>query len=101
MPRADRNDAAEIIGPTWEGWQVAGGLLYAPEWRRGFEGPELRAMFWRVQLVAALESDLRRARADLDAAHQLAELHEQRSTWYRQQLSAESRLGLCLHRILF
>src|SRR5688572_17243845 len=54
-------------------WTAAGaafgrdGLLYLPEWRRGFEVGELRALFWHCQQVAALERDLKRVAADLEA----------------------------------
>ena len=35
------------------------GLLYLPDWRRGFTVHELRALFFNCQQVRSLESELR------------------------------------------
>lgn len=93
-------ELSALAGPEWDGWRLgADRLLYAPEWRRGFTAPELRALFWRCQQVAALEADLRMMRAAVDAAEMRAE-HAERLAWYlRRQLVLEARLGALVERL--
>lgn len=72
------------------------GLLYLAEWRKGFDVHELRAMFFRVQQVRSLESDLRRARAQLaDLEKENARIDRERA-FYRRQCQLEAQLGLAL-----
>jgi len=75
------------------------GLLHHPYWRRPFDVGDLRAMFYRTQLVTILERDLARLRADLEKAHATADAAEHRAAFYRRQLVLESTTGAMLARI--
>ena len=77
----------------------ADGLLYIPEWRRGFTADELRATFWRVQQVATLERELRTKTRECEQLTAELERAERRTAFYRNNLVLESRLGMCLARI--
>lgn len=93
----------EAIMPA--AWRTAGarfgrdGLLYLPEWRRGFDVNELRSMFWRCQQVRTLERENAQLASEREQLAQACDAAEARAQWYRRQLSLESRLGLCLARI--
>ena len=75
------------------------GLLYLPDWRRGFTVHELRALFFNCQQVRSLESSLRLARRDLEALEGKFHDLEKRCAFYRRQCTLEARLGLALSRI--
>lgn len=85
----------------WAGWVIdRDGVLWAPDtWRRGFSPAQLRAMFFQVQLVRALESDLKHARAQLAQLSDENAALEKRAAFYRRQLVLEARLGMALCRI--
>lgn len=89
----------ELMSREWEGFRFKDDLLYIPGWNRGFSPGELRAMFFRIQQVSALESEKRRLQKDLDNREKaLDELKRQRD-FYRSQLVMESRYGLMLSAI--
>ena len=93
-------DVSELLGPAWSGWILgADGLLYAPEWRRGFTAHELRAMWWRCQQVAALEVAARDARRDAQTAQDEADRLAGVVAYLRRQVTLEARLGAMLGRI--
>ncbi len=75
------------------------GLLYLPDWRRGFTIHELRAMWFQVQQVRSLESRLRLAERDFEALEARFEITERNCAFYRRQCTLEARLGLALSRI--
>jgi hypothetical protein len=86
-------------------WQDAGvrfgadGLLYLPEWRRGFDPHELRAMFFRCQLVRSLETEVRNLASTVEQLGTALDEADRRADFYRHNLVLESRLGLALARI--
>ena len=83
------------------GWAFGrDGLLWLAEWRRGLDPHELRATWYQVQRVAALEAEGRQLRRDLAAAREAQEAAEARAWWYRGQVVLEARLGLALARIV-
>jgi hypothetical protein len=88
-------DFAEIAGPAWAGWTVHKGLLYAPEWRRGLEPGEIRAL----PFLRAIESDHLRQGRELDQVKRQLATVARLAGWYRRQLVLESRFGLMLARI--
>lgn len=75
------------------------GLLYLPEWRRGFSIYELRALFFESQRARALDAELRTAARDLARLAAQNEVLERQVYWYRRQLVLESRMGMALARI--
>ena len=95
--RIELGDASD----DWHGWVIdRDGVLWAPDtWRQGFTPAQFRAMFFQVQLARTLAHDLKQARAELAQLTQANAALEQRAAFYRSQLVAESRLGLCLLRI--
>lgn len=86
-------------------WATAGarfgrdGLLYLPDWRRGFTVHELRALFFHCQQVRSLEARLRLAARDLEALEAKNDKLEKDRAFYRRQCTLEARLGLALARI--
>lgn len=92
-------DLAALAGPQWDGFTVKNGLLYLPGWRGGFDPDGIRAMFFKVQQVRALESrirDLERREAALegDVADAL-----RKAAYYRRLTRLESSMGMMLERI--
>lgn len=60
-------DAEALLGRSWRGWRFGrDGLLYHPQWRTGFTGGELAAMWYRTQIVATLEGQIRLLRQDVE-----------------------------------
>lgn len=88
-----------------QAWSEAGarfgedGLLYLAEWRRGFDVHELRALFFQIQQIRALQLEVKNLTAQAEAAATAADRADDRALWYRRQLVLESRLGLALQRI--
>lgn len=77
----------------------ADGLLYLPDWRRGFTVHELRAMFFESQQVRRLNADLRQRERDIAAMQAQIDALARRAAFYRAQVVLEARLGLLLARI--
>ncbi len=92
-------NASPVLGKAWEGCILRDGLLYLPEWRRGFDPGELRAMFWRIQQVAALESEIRQLKKTLDRRDTEIDELEKKADFYRRQVTLESRFGMLLSQI--
>lgn len=94
--------AGRVMPATWTeaGWAFGrDGLLYVAEWRRGLTPHELRATWYQVQRVAALEAQARQLRRDLEASEAARDRAEASAWWYRRQVVLEARLGLALARI--
>ncbi|MDD5328906.1 MAG: hypothetical protein PHX38_02800 [Sulfuricella sp.] len=90
-----------LVGPDWEDWRFgADGLLYHPQWRRGFTGRELAGMWITTQLAAGLRADLRQAQRDKAAQQAEIEQLEERVYFYRRQVRLEASLGLALVRMV-
>lgn len=92
-------DLADLLGPEWEGFRLTHQGLHHPYWRRPFTRAELVAMFYRVQQVACLEHELKRARAEAEKATAAQEAAETRADYYRRHLTLESRAGAMLARL--
>ncbi|SFM30339.1 hypothetical protein [Nitrosomonas communis] len=91
-------DATALLGKDWEGYTFSNNMLYVPEWRRGFTSGEIRAMFWKCQLVASLESEIRLLKQRLEESQSEIEALEIKADFYRQQVILESRFGMMLQR---
>ncbi|SFM30658.1 hypothetical protein [Nitrosomonas communis] len=48
-------DATALLGKDWEGHVFKDGMLFVPEWRRGFTPGEIRAYSGNVSLLQALK----------------------------------------------
>jgi hypothetical protein len=77
----------------------ADGLLYLPEWRRGFSVHELRALFFECQSVRTLRVEVKNLKSSTEQLTAQLDAAEARAAFYRQNLVLESRLGMCLIRI--
>lgn len=87
-----------LLGNGWNGFYFRNGLLYVPEWRNGFSATEIRALFFRCQLVAYLENEIRLIKAELERRNQEIDELEIKADFYRRQVQLESRLGMMLDR---
>lgn len=85
-----------LLGSSWNGFYFRNRLLYAPEWRNGFSAGEIRALFYRCQLVVYLESEIRLLKAELERRSQEIDELEIKADFYRRQVQLESRFGLIL-----
>lgn len=83
-------DLSEIAGPSWAGWTVANGKIYAPEWRQGLTPGEIRAL----PFLRAIEADHRRQGRELAAERARSATLARLAGFYRRNLVRESRLGL-------
>ncbi|MFA6062854.1 MAG: hypothetical protein WC736_09660 [Gallionella sp.] len=96
-------DLSGLLGKDWRGFTFGNALndpkLYLPGWRGGFEPYAIRAMFFRVQQVRALEAEIREAKRreeilETDIAQALNQ-----AVQYRRLLMLESHMGMMLERI--
>lgn len=90
----------ELAGESWDGWTLHRGLLHHPNWRRGFTGHELAALWFECQAVRELERQVRELQADATRNEVALQLAEQRAWWYRRQLTLEAQLGMMLARVV-
>lgn len=90
--------ACALLGNGWNGFYFRNGLLYVPEWRNGFSAREIRALFFKCQMVFCLESEIRLLKAELLRRNDEIEALEIRADFYRRQVQLESRLGMMLER---
>lgn len=91
-------DASALLGKDWQGHYFKNNMLFVPEWRRGFTPGEIRSMFYRCQLISALESEIRLLKKQLEESNVEIERLEIRSDFYRRQVILESRFGMMLQR---
>jgi hypothetical protein len=91
------------LGADWEsftfGRQLDDPKLYLLFWRGGFDPFAIKAMFFQVQQVRALEAQIREAKRreeilETDIAHALNQ-----AVQYRRLLMLESHMGMMLERI--
>lgn len=86
-------------GPDWAGFTFGQGKLYLPGWRGGFDPHQIRGMFFKVQLVAHLESQTRALQARINELEQDLAAETDRAERYRGLVQQESRWGLLLGRM--
>lgn len=91
-------DASALLGRDWQGHYFKNNMLFVPEWRRGFTAHEIRSMFYRCQLVAGLESEIRILKQQLEERNTEIDMLEIRADFYKRQVILESRFGLMLQR---
>jgi len=73
-------------------------LIFVPEWRNGFAPHEIRAFFWKCQLVSSLKTEVRLLKAELDRRDNDIDALEIKADFYKRQLVLESRFGMILER---
>lgn len=93
------NDLSVIWGKDWAHFQFVAGTLVAPGWRRGFGPHEIKAMFFRVQMVSSLEAEARQLRRDLERERERCEALERSNYFYREQVKQAARFGLMFERV--
>ncbi|KAF7597664.1 MAG: hypothetical protein CGU29_17310 [Candidatus Dactylopiibacterium carminicum] len=86
-------------GPCIDDYPQAIYLFQHPSWRRAFNVKDLQQMFYDIQRLAQVQHERDRAKRELEAATEALHAAEARAEYYRQQLRAESRLGLMLTRL--
>lgn len=90
-----------VIGKEWENWKFGSdGLLYHPFWRRGFTGIELAGMWYEIQTKAWLESEVRNLKNSIEKLSDKIDEQESLIFFYRSQVTAEAKLGMCMARIM-
>lgn len=92
-------DLAALAGPDWAGFILNDGRLYLPGWRGGFEPQAIRAMFFQVQQVRSLESQIReleRRESNLEADISAA---LKQASYYRRLVRLESSMGMMLEKM--
>lgn len=57
-------DAAALLGQDWEGFYFQNGELFIPGWKYGLNPWQIKAMFFQVQQVRALENEIRAMQDD-------------------------------------
>ncbi|MBK7491475.1 MAG: hypothetical protein IPI17_05210 [Nitrosomonas sp.] len=91
-------DASAVLGDEWKGYRFTNGLIFVPEWRNGFAPHEIRAFFWKCQLVSSLQTEVRLLNAELDRRNNEIDALEIKSDFYKRQLILESKFGMILQR---
>lgn len=91
-------DASALLGDEWKGYRFSNSLIYVPEWRNGFTPHEIRAFFWKCQLVSSLQREIGLLKAELERRNEEIDALEIKANFYRRQVVLESRFGLILER---
>lgn len=91
-------DASALLGDEWKGYRFSNSLIYVPEWRNGFTPHEIRAFFWKCQLVSSLQREIGLLKAELERRNEEIDALEIKVNFYRRQVVLESRFGLILER---
>lgn len=96
-------DLSGLLGKDWEGFNFGTRLddpkLYLPCWRGGFEPYAIRAMFFQVQQVRALQAEIREAKRREEILETDIALALNQAAQYRRLLMLESHMGMMLERI--
>lgn len=91
------------MGDEWEGFtfgrQLNDPKLYLPGWRGGFEPYAIRAMFFQVQQVRALQAEIREAKRREEILETDIARAINQAAQYRRLLMLESHMGMMLERI--
>lgn len=91
-------DASALLGEDWKGYRFSQNLIFVPEWRNGFTPHEIRAFFWKCQLVSNLQNEITLLKAELDRRNNEIDTLEIKADFYRRQVVLESRFGMILQR---
>lgn len=78
-------DLRALGGDEWEHFYINRGLLYLPEYRNGFTAHHIRAMFFEVQQVKALQNELKALKRELWASKKVREAERNGSRMARIQ----------------
>jgi hypothetical protein len=90
----------KVIGKEWKDWKFGSdGLLY-PFRRRGFNGRELAGMWFTIQTNSSLEREVRNLKKSIEKLSDKIDEQEKLIFFYRSQVQAEAKLGMCLMRIM-
>jgi hypothetical protein len=77
-------DLSALAGDAWHGFRFAGGLFYLPGWRNGWTPGDLRALFFKVQEVAALRQELTACQKALQAVKTERDRERYRAEEYKR-----------------
>ncbi|MBS0425009.1 MAG: hypothetical protein JSR71_11450 [Proteobacteria bacterium] len=91
-------DASALLGDEWKGYRFVDNLIFVPEWRNGFTPHEIRAFFWKCQLVSSLQREIKLLKDELGRRNEEIDALEIKADFYRRQVVLESRFGLILER---
>lgn len=94
-------EASALLGKDWDGHIFRNGLLYIPEWRRGLTPGEIRSLFWQVQLISSLKSEINSLKRELERRNEEIDALEIKADFYRRQVVLESRFGMILQRSFY
>lgn len=89
-------DASILLGDEWKGYRFSNNLIFVPEWRNSFAPHEIRAFFWRCQLVSSLQGENNLLKSELDRRNKEIDALEIKADFYRRQVVLESRFGMIL-----
>ncbi|WP_350135476.1 hypothetical protein [Nitrosomonas sp.] len=76
-------------------------MLYIPEWRRGLAPGEIRSLFWQVQHISSLKTEIKQLKEELERRNNEIDTLEVKADFYRRQLVLESRFGMILQRSFY
>lgn len=90
-----------VIGKEWENWKIGtDGLLYHPQWRRGFNGRELAGMWYDIQIKNTLAREVGQLKETIEKMSEKLDEQEKLIYFYKSQVQAEAKLGMCMVRIM-
>lgn len=90
-----------VIGKEWQDWKFGSdGLLYHPFWRRGFTGQELAGMWYEIQAKSRLDSEVCQLKKSIEKLSEKIDEQEKLIFFYKSQVRAEAKLGMCMVRIM-
>lgn len=83
-------DLRALGGDEWEHFHITQGMLYLPEYRNGFTASKIRAMFFEVQQVRALQNELKALKREVWATKKVRETERNGSRMARIQAQVEA-----------
>lgn len=94
-----RADLSDLLGPSWDGFQIRGETLLFPGLNRPLSVSDLRSTWLYIQQVAGQEANLSRMKRENERLCAALEQAEKEAAFYRQQLILEARMGMMLNRV--
>jgi hypothetical protein len=76
-------DLSALGGDDWAGFRLVNGQFFIPGWRNGWTPGNLCALFFNVQELPAIRSELKQARTALQEAKAATEMERYRAEQYR------------------